>query len=120
MSFLHDRDISKISLKDNKYHIPFICNIDVDGSYYGCYIDRFFDIRGCVQGETPEQLVKECYESFTMCMEDEEQVPFNVNDIENVVVFDIIKCKTEEEMGLAHDLEKAGKGFNEIMEALNR
>ncbi|CAF4223591.1 unnamed protein product, partial [Adineta steineri] len=55
-----------------------------------------------------------------MCMEDEEQVPFNVNDIENVVVFDIIKCKTEEEMGLAHDLEKAGKGFNEIMEALNR
>ncbi|CAF0731709.1 unnamed protein product [Adineta steineri] len=120
MSFLNNRDISKISLKDNKYHIPFIYNTDEDGYYYGCYRDRFFDIRGCVQGETPEELLKQCYESFTLCMEGQKQVPFNVNDLENVVIFDIIECKTEEEEDLASDMEKAGKGFEEIIEALNR
>ncbi|CAF3737267.1 unnamed protein product [Adineta steineri] len=55
-----------------------------------------------------------------MCMEGEKQVPFNVNDLKNVVVFDIIKCETEEEEDLAYNMEQAGKGFNEIMEALNR
>ncbi|CAF1425365.1 unnamed protein product [Adineta steineri] len=120
MSSIDDLNMKKISSTGNKYHTPVICNIDEGGYYYGSYYDKSFKLTGFFQAETHEEMLKQCYDSFTMCMRGEEKFPFNVDDIENAVVFDEVKCETEEEMDLAYDIEEAGQGFIEIMEAINQ
>ncbi|CAF0712386.1 unnamed protein product [Adineta steineri] len=120
MSSTNDPDINEISSKDNKYHVSLMYSIDEDGYYYGSYRDESFQIAGFFQTKTHEDMLKQCYDSFSMCMEYEKEVPFNVDDIENSVVFDEIKCENSEEKDLAYSLHRTGKGFNEIMEALDR
>ncbi|CAF1579350.1 unnamed protein product [Adineta steineri] len=120
MSSTNNFDINKFSSKDNKYHLPLIYNIDEEGYYYGSYHDHSFQLTGFFQARTSEDMLKQAYESFTMCMEGEKKFPYNIDDIENVVVFDIIKCEHEEEEELADNVKHEGKGFNEIIEALNQ
>jgi hypothetical protein len=102
------------------YHIPLIYIIDEGGYYIGSYYDKFFQITGCFQAKTHEEMYNQCYESLRMCMEDENKVPFNVDDMKNSVVFDEIKCETDEETDIAHDMQDAGQGFAEIFEAINK
>jgi hypothetical protein len=53
-------------------------------------------------------------------MKNENNVPFNVNDIKNSVVFEEIKCENDEEIYYACDMAKSEKDFEEIIKAIKQ
>ncbi len=121
MASITNPDINKISSINNKYHILLIYIIDEELGYYsGNYYDKSLKLTGFVEGKTLEEMYNDCYESLTMCMKDEDNVPFNVNDMKNSVVFDEIKCETDEEMDKTCEMKHAGKNFSEIIETIKK
>lgn len=117
MSSTTDPDNNKISL-NLKYHIPLIYSIDELGNYYGSYYCKPVEGTGFFQAKTFEEMYDEAYDSLTTCVYGENNIPFDVDNIKNSVVFDVIKCDTGEEMDMAHDMRRKGKSSSEIIEAL--
>lgn len=119
-SSITDLDINQTLSTKIMYHIPLIYSIDKGSYYYGSYHDKSMKITGIFQAKTREEMFNQCYESLAMSVESADHVPFDVNHIKSSVVFDEIKCKKHKQMNNAYAMEKAGKSFAEIIEAINK
>ncbi|CAF1344559.1 unnamed protein product [Rotaria sordida] len=81
----------------NKYHVLLVYMIEVNGIYYGAYYEPTLNVIGTVQNQTFESMVDEAYESLACIVEEElDEQPFDVDIIEDVVVFDLLSVNTEE------------------------
>ncbi|CAF1350446.1 unnamed protein product [Rotaria sordida] len=112
--------MNEISSKPNAYHILLIYHIDEDGHYNGSYYDKFFKYTACVDGETLQTLLDECYVTLIEAIEDINNVPFDINNIKESVIFDCIQCQSDEEIEKAHSMKQNGYTFEKINEEIQR
>ncbi|CAF1682304.1 unnamed protein product [Rotaria magnacalcarata] len=112
--------MNKISSIANPYHILLICHIDEDGHYNGSYYDKFFEFTACVDGETLETLLDECYITLIEAIEDINNVPFDISNMKESVIFDCIQCHSDEEIDRAHSMKQDEYTFKDIIEAIQR
>lgn len=116
-SVTHLNSINNL-LEHDKYHILFIYIIDEDGHYNGSYHDKSWKFTSCVDGETLEIILDECYTTLMEFAEDKYNFPFNINNIHQSVVFDCVQCLSDDEFEKAHDMERAGSNFQDILKAI--
>jgi len=101
-------------LNDDKYRIILIYLVEDGGSYGGGYYEPFTDLMGAVGVDSIDVMVNEAYESLKQAMEIMDEVPFDINNIKESVVFDLVECQTENEMDTAHTLLNKQGSFEEI------
>ena len=117
MSSIVDLNVNNTSTND-KFRIPIFYNNSEADDYYGFYYCKTLKLTGSFVAKTREVMFKRCYESLALAMEDEENAPFNVDDIENSVEFVEIKCENDEESDYAYHMADSGKECEEIILAL--
>ncbi|CAF1260724.1 unnamed protein product [Rotaria sordida] len=113
-------NMNEISSKSSAYRILLIYHIDEDGHYNGSYYDKFFEYTACVDGETLQTLLNECYVTLIEAIEDPNNVPFDMNSIKESVIFDCIQCQSDEEIEKAHSMKQDGATFENINEEIQR
>jgi hypothetical protein len=107
-------------LTENKYRILLIYLIEGNGLYGGGYTDKALKITGGSTGESVDEMVEKAYESLKDGLTGENNIPFDINNIKESVVFDLIECHTEDEMEKAFDLERKGMDGKEINEVIQK
>jgi len=81
----------------NKYHVLLVYIIGVNGIYNDAYYEPTLNVIGAVESRTFEGMVDDAYESLAFIVEAElDERPFNVDIIEDVVVFDLLYVSAEE------------------------
>jgi len=64
-------------------------------------------------------MLEDAYASLKVGVEGEHQIPFDVNNIKETVVFDCLECYTVNQMDKIFQLEADGKSFTEIKKRFN-
>jgi hypothetical protein len=114
MSSIIDSDINTALLTDGKYHIILIYLVHDDGYYGGGYYEPSSNSMGAIGGESRDKMVEDAYESLEESMEDEDYIPFDIKNIKESVVFDLVECHNVEEMDMALKLQNNKKTYEEI------
>ncbi len=85
-------DITANSSTENKYHIILTYLIDEDGNYGGGFHERSLSVTGGGSGKSFADMLKDACASLKAGVEGEHQIPFDVNNIKETVVFDCLEC----------------------------
>ncbi len=120
MSSTTDVKSESILSTDGKYHLILIYLFDDDGSYGGGYYAKHFKFSGCVQGESVAEMKDQAYDFLEEHLEDEKDLPFDIKNIKESVVFDLVECLTPEEQLAAFDLRKHGATYEKIKEGVQK
>ncbi len=67
-----------------------------------------------------EEMVDQAYDSFTVLMEETHEAPVDVDDIYEVLVFDLVGCNSRMEWEMIVDAEMDGATFEQLKEILSR
>ena len=103
--------MNTMSLKDDKYHILLIYLLHEDGYYDGGYDAKLLNLRGADGGESYEEMVDQVYESLKDCIEGESDIPFDIENTKESIVFDTVECS-------AIDSKRQGTGCKDINKAI--
>jgi hypothetical protein len=118
MSSIIHSDVDKNLLTKDKYHILFICHIDEDGYCESIYRDKSLEMYGGVGGDSFQKMYDEAYESLKAVANCKDNVPFDINNIKESVVFDLVKCYTTDEFDMALSLKDEKKTYTEINDVI--
>jgi predicted RNase H-like HicB family nuclease len=83
-----DIDKTLLTKDKDKYHILLIYLLDDHGNYGGAYHEMSLSMTGGVGGKSFNETLEQAYESLEEVMEGENQIPFDINNIKESVVFD--------------------------------
>ncbi|UJR24106.1 hypothetical protein I4U23_027073 [Adineta vaga] len=92
----------------------------MDGSCAGGYHDLLLKIGGDAEGSSFEEMCDEAYESLQEAVDGEQNIPFDVNNIKDSVVFDCLECENINEMDMIFDSAHEGKTFNDLKKILDK
>ncbi|CAF3345298.1 unnamed protein product [Rotaria socialis] len=106
--------MDRISPRNNEYHI------DEDGHFNESYYDKLLKYTACVDGETLNAVQDECYVTLVEAIEDIDNIPFEINNVRELAVFDCVKCQNDEEIDQAHSMHQAGFTFQNIAQAIQK
>jgi hypothetical protein len=120
MSSIAHIDSNDEPLATTKYPILVIYSREANGTVAGAYYIHSLRVIGDVSGNTLAEMRARCFESLEDWAIDEDNVPFDVKNLKESVVFDFVECSNDDEDELALDMQYAGKIFEEIVEAIRK
>jgi hypothetical protein len=118
MPSITDVKPESILSSDGKYHLILIYLFDDDGIYGVGYYAKHFKFIGGVEGESLAEMKDQAYDFLEEHLEDEKDLPFDIKNIKESVVFDLVECLTPEEQLAALDLRRNGATYEEIKEGV--
>ena len=120
MSSTTDLKSDSIWSADGKYHLVFIYLVHDDGYCGGGYDAEHFKLFAAVGGETIEKMIDEAYDHLEEHLEDEKDLPFDIKNLKESVVFDLVQCLNAEEQWAALRLKRNGATSEDINNAVRK
>ncbi|CAF3607008.1 unnamed protein product [Rotaria sp. Silwood1] len=109
--------INKTLSTDGKYHLILVYRADDygEGIYYGGgYYEPSMEMTGAVGGKSIKEIIDEAYESLEEAMKSEKNIPYDINNIRNLIKFDLVECYNEKEMEKALECQEQQMSCEEI------
>ena len=120
MSSIVDFNNNKSSLTDGKYHLLLVYLVHDGGHYYGGgFYEPSLKMTGAFGGDSIKEMVDDAYELLEDGMKDEKNIPFDIKNIKDSVVFDLVECRNVNEMETALEYQDQGISYEKLKQIIS-
>jgi len=108
MSSFVDLDTNVISTTNEAYRIILLYMVGNNGSHDGSFMEPSLKIWSLVQGDSYEEMVDKAYHSLEAMKEEFHNILVHIDDIYEVVIFNLFSCNTQEDWFILPKSRNAG------------